>query len=871
MLFSEHSFLNWIMQWGALRLRAEIIPTEPDPDNAGAGMANRIYLPHWLFINHFKYLKMKRIGLFIVFQLLAVMVFAQLSLTGVVKDEKGESLVGANIVLGNTFNGTTAGSKGEFKFSNLRKGKYTVVVTFIGYHNFSKDLILNNSENLEIILAPTSILTEEVLVSASRAGQKSPVAYTTIGKEDLTRSNLGQDIPYLLNYTPSFVATSDAGNGVGYTSFRIRGTDLNRINVTTNGIPMSDAESHSTYFVDIPDLATSTENIQVQRGVGNSTNGAGAFGATIDLQTSKLNPKANASYSSSAGSFSTFRNNLTAGTGLLNGKFAVDASLSKITSAGFIDRGASDLKSFFISGGYFTTNTILKVTIFSGFEETYQAWNGVPSVRLNNDLAGMQQYEDHGLYTHEQTQNMINSNSRTYNLYTYENQVDHYQQDHYQLHFSHKFNLYLNLNAAAFYTYGRGYYEQYETDQKFTDYKIVPPVINGTTIETTDMIRRKWLDNDFYGIVFSLNYKKGINTLNFGGGANVYDGHHFGKVIWAKNTGDSKYNHEWYRGSGLKKDYNIYARYNVQLSEKLNATADLQYRYINYEIGGIDADLRNITQNHKYNFFNPKVGLFYVPGLNQEAHLSFGRANREPNRDNFVDANPSGKQPTFETLDDFELGYTFRSTNVMLGTNLYYMHYNNQLILTGQINDVGAAIMTNVDKSYRAGIELMAGVKFSKNFNWNVNATISRNKIDDFTEYVEDWDNGGLKTNVIGKTDLAFAPQLTANSILSYKPSGRLEISFLSNYVGKQFVDNTASHDRKIDAYFISNLKFGYTLKQNLFNEVNFNLLVNNIFNKEYESNAWVYSYLYEGKRNKMDGYFPQAGTNFIFSVNIGF
>jgi iron complex outermembrane receptor protein len=866
-----YSILIDLTQWGALRLRAEIIPTEPDPGNAGAGMANRSYLPHWLVINHFKYLKMKRIGLFFALQLVAAMVIAQVSLTGIVKDEKGEALSGANVLLRNTFNGATAGPNGEFKFANLRKGKYTLVVTFIGYNNFIKELELNSSENLDIALEPSRVLTEEVLVSASRAGQKSPVAYTTIGKETIEKSNLGQDIPYLLSYTPSFVATSDAGNGVGYTNFRIRGTDLNRINVTINGIPMSDAESHSTYFVDIPDLAASTENIQIQRGVGNSTNGAGAFGATIDLQTSKLNPDAKASYTSSVGSFGTFRNNLTAGTGLIDGKFALDASLSKITSSGFIDRGASDLKSFFISGGYFTANTILKATLFSGFEETYQAWNGVPSVRLNNDLPGMLKYGEDGLYTPEQTQNMINSNSRTYNLYTYKNQVDHYQQDNYQLHFSHKFNPYINLNAAAFYTYGHGYYEQYETDQKYADYQLAEPVINGIAIKTTDLIRRKWLDNDFYGLVFSLNYKKAKNSLSLGGGANIYDGRHFGKVIWAKIAGDAKYDQEWYRGTGLKKDYNVYARYTCQLSEKLNASADLQYRSINYEIGGIDDNLRNLAQNHRFNFFNPKFGLFYTPRPNQEAHLSYGRANREPNRDNFVDADPTGKQPTFETLNDFELGYTFKSSNMMLGTNLYYMRYNNQLILTGQINNVGSAIMTNVDQSYRAGIELMAGVKFLKNFNWNVNTTLSRNKISDFTEYVEDWDNGGLKANVIGKTDLAFAPRMTASSILSYKPCKAIEISFLSNYVGLQYIDNTANNDRKLDAYLVSNLKFDYSLKQKLFKEVKLNLLINNIFNEQYESNAWVYSYLYGGKRNKMDGYFPQAGTNFLVSVSVGF
>lgn len=813
---------------------------------------------------------MKGISLFFALQLLSAMVFAQLSLTGIVKDDKGEALIGANVVVGNTFNATTTGLNGEFKFTNLRKGEYTLKTTYIGYENFSKNLTINESTTIKIVLEPASILTEEVLVSASRAGQKSPVAFTTIGKETIQNSNIGQDIPYLLNYTPSFVATSDAGNGIGYTGFRIRGTDMNRINVTINGIPMSDAESHSTYFVDMPDLASSAENIQIQRGVGNSTNGAAAFGATIDLQTSKLNPKASAVYSTSAGSFSTFRNNLTAGTGMINGKFAFDASLSKITSAGFIDRGASDMKSLMVSGGYFTENTILKATVFSGFEQTYQAWNGVPSVRLNNDLAGMNQYEAHGLYTTEQTQNMINSDNRTYNLYTYKNQVDHYRQDNYQLHYSHQFNTFLSVNASAFYTYGRGYYEQYETDQNYDDYQLAKPIVNGVTIDQTDLIRRKWLDNDFYGMIFSLSYKQGNNSLTLGGGTNIYDGRHFGKVIWTKITGDAILDHEWYRGTGLKKDRNLYARYNYTLSEKLNATADLQYRYINYGIDGTDENQRTLKQDHKYNFFNPKFGLFYTPGVNQEAYLSISLANREPNRDNFVDADPAGKQPAFETMNDLEMGYTFKSSNLLLGTNLYYMHYNNQLILTGQINNVGSAIMTNVEKSYRTGIELMAGIKFHKNFNWNINATISRNKINDFTEYIEDWDNGELKSNQTGKTDLAFSPELTASSIITFKPSHTLEIGLLSNYVGNQFIDNTASSDRKLDAYFISNLKIDYTIKQNLFSSLKFNLLINNIFNKRYESNAWVYSYYYESKRNKMDGYFPQAGTNFIFSMSIG-
>jgi len=814
---------------------------------------------------------MKRLGLILALQLFTVVVYGQLSLSGIVKDTKGEPLRGANIMLANTFVGTTAGVGGEFKFTNLKKGKYTIQVTYIGYKNFVKELMVDSSRKLEIVMEPAIVLTEEVLVSVARAGDKSPVAYTNIGKEDIKASNLGQDIPYMLNYTPSFVATSDAGNGVGYTNFRIRGIDPTGINVTINGIPMSDAESQSTYFVDIPDMAASTENIQIQRGVGNSTNGAAAFGATIDFQTSKLNPKAYANYNSSAGTFDTYRNNVAVGTGLINDKFAVDASLSKINSLGYIDRATADLKSFYISGGYFTANTIVKATAFSGFEQTYQAWNGVPSVRLNNDLAGMEQYYTDGLYTMQQTQNMIHSNSRTYNLYTYKNQVDHYQQDNYQLQFSHKFNPYLNINASAFCVYGRGYYEEYVTDQDYASYQLAYPVINGTTIDKTDMITRKWLDNVFYGMIFSLNFKKGKSTLNVGGGANIYDGQHFGRIIWAQVAGISEMDYEWYRSKGSKKDDNTYARYNFQFSDKLNATADLQYRYINYDINGIDGNLRKITQNHEYHFFNPKFGLFYAPGAHQDIYFSLSRSNHEPTHDNLTDANPTGKQPTFETLNDLELGYKYKSPKLMLGANYYYMNYNNQLILTGQINDVGNAIMTNAAKSYRTGLEIMAAIKILKQLNWNLNTTISSNKIDNFTEYVENWDNGGTTTNVIGKTDLAFSPQLTANSVLSYKPRNRLEISLLSYYVGKQYIDNTANNDRKLNGYFVNNLRFDYTVKQRVVKELRFKLLINNILNEQYESNAWVYSYLYNGKRNKMDGYFPQAGTNFLLSASIGF
>ncbi len=814
---------------------------------------------------------MKRIYLTLLLQCIVFWGFAQFTLKGTVKTETGERLVGANLMISNGFNGTTTDVNGAFQFKNLKAGVYQLTVSFIGYEKQNQEVKLTGDLTLDVVLKDDHILAEEVLVSATRVKEKTPVAFTTVEKSEIRNNNMGQDIPYLLGLTPSFVTTSDAGTGVGYTNFRIRGTDLNRINVTVNGIPMNDAESHGTWWVDIPDLASSTDNIQVQRGVGTSTNGAAAFGATINLQTTTINKDAFAEYSTSAGSFGTVKNSVGVGTGLIKGKFTFDARLSKVSSDGFIDRASSDLKSFFVSGGYFTDKTILKLNVFSGLEDTYQAWNGVPSVRLNNDLAGMQRYADHYLYSQKQVDEMISSNNRTYNLYTYPNQVDYYQQDHYQLLYSHQFSPEFSLNASGFYTKGNGYYEEYKDNQKLADYLITPPVVGEETIKKSDLIRRKWLGNDFYGMTFSVNRKQGTSDFTFGGGYNVYDGNHFGQVIWARNAGDSEINHEWYRGNGLKKDFNLYAKYNYELTENLNLFADFQYRKIDYSITGLDDDLRDLTQKHNFEFFNPKVGLYYQLSEKQNLYINFARANREPNRDNYVDADPKGKQPTFETLNDFELGYKYNTSRLALGVNAYFMSYQNQLILTGEINDVGAPIMTNVDNSYRAGLELMAGVKLTTKLKWDVNLTLSKNKIKDFTDYVDDWDNGGQIATKLGTTDLAFSPEIIANSQLSWIAAKGLNISLQSYSVSKQYIDNTSSNGRKLNGYLLNNLKFIYRVPQKFAKEFNLHLMVNNLFDTQYENNAWVYSYVYEGRRWAMDGYFPQAGINFMAGLDIKF
>ncbi|MDD4191510.1 MAG: TonB-dependent receptor [Mangrovibacterium sp.] len=817
---------------------------------------------------------MKRVFLLLLLHFAALFSFAQFSVSGVVKNEAGEILPGTNVILNGSYKGMPADEQGRFQFSRLKAGNYTLQASFIGYSRKEIAVLVNRDREVEITLSPSGILTEEVLVEATRAGDRTPVAKTTLDKAALEERNMGQDIPYLLTMTPSFVASSDAGTGIGYTNFRIRGTDVSRINVTINGIPMNDAESHGTWFVDVPDMAESSENIQVQRGVGTSANGAAAFGASLNLQTNTLNKKAYARYKTSAGSYHTFKNTVSAGSGLMNDHFSMDVRLSKVSSDGFIDRGSSDLKSFFVSTGYFSEKTIVRMNAFAGIQETYQAWNGVPSVRLHNDEAGMNRYRDHWLWSSNSErenliryEDMLSSDSRAYNLYTYENEVDHYQQNYYQLHFSHQFNPSLHLNASFFLTQGKGYYENFDYDEKYADYNMIAPSEGAVT----DLVKRKWLGNDLYGGVFSLHYERGKSSLTFGGGYHTYDGDHFGNVIWAANYGANEINHEWYRGKGLKKDFNIYGKYLYQVSVPISLFADLQYRRIDYDIDGIDDDLRDVGQSHHYHFFNPKAGIYYRPDQSHEAYLSYGRANREPTRSNFIDADPNGKQPVSETLNDFEAGYTYKASRFLLSANLYYMTYNDQLIQTGEINDVGTPIMVNVDKSYRTGIEMSGGFKISGSLNWDVHATFSRNKIKNFTEYIDNWDKGEQDAFDLGKTDLAFSPAVTVNSHIRFKPHKALNISLLSNYVSDQYIDNTSSDDRKLNAWSVSNLKADYQLKNVLFEDVKLHLMINNLFDEEYESNAWVYSYLYGGGRYKMDGYFPQAGIHFLAGITIRF
>lgn len=794
--------------------------------------------------------------------LLPLLLSAQINIKGRVIDANtAVPLPGAHVSINNNLKVAITKPDGLFEIKGLHEGDYKIKVTYMGYADWVSDLELTDSRTMLISMEEVSLtIDEEVIIQSSRAGEKTPVASTTIQKEAIDRLNQGRDMPFLLEHMPATVSTSDAGTGIGYTSFRIRGTDMNRINITVNGIPLNDAESHSVFWVNMPDFTSSVSSLQVQRGVGSSTNGAAAFGASVNLQTAAPSTAPYGEINNAIGSFNTFQHSVSAGTGLIKGKWALDTRLSKLSSDGFIDRASADLKSFYVSSGYYGTNTILKLNVFSGKEITYQAWDGVPSVLLDSQRT----YNAMGMYI-----------DKDGNIKFYENETDNYQQDHYQFLIAQRFNKKTTTNFALHYTRGRGYYEQYKDNADLADYGLEPLRFISTTsdtllIENSDLIRRKQLDNHFYGFTMSVNYKPSNRLqLLLGSSGSIYEGDHFGRIIWAEYAATAGHDFEWYTGTGDKKELNVYSKANYQATNRLSLYGDLQIRTINYKITGIDDDLRNISQEHNFLFFNPKAGIYYDLHSNGSFYASFAIAHREPNRDNYTDADPTKPAPIAERLFDYELGYHYKNSRMDLNANGYYMYYHDQLILTGDINDVGSAIMTNVDKSYRTGLELSGIYHFDKSIALNLNAAFSSNKIIDFVEKVDNWDLGGQLAESLGKTDLAFSPNAVAGLELIWKPIPSLTASFEGKYVSQQYIDNTSSDERSLDPYIVNNLKLSYSVKPKFMKELVLNLALNNVFNQEYETNAWVYRYYYEDVYQKMDGYFPQAGINLMAGLSI--
>ena len=803
---------------------------------------------------------MKRF-LFALLGFLPIMAFTNSGIRGIVKDSHGELLIGANVLIEGSYVGTSTNLQGEF-FLPVRPGNYVLRTTFIGYDPVLTEVVVTEEVFVEVVMKPSSYLAEEIIVSALRAGSKTPLTYTNLSKSELQQGNLGQDIPYLLSMTPSLVASSDAGAGIGYTSFRIRGTDMTRINVTINGIPVNDSESHGVWWVNMPDFASSLENVQIQRGVGSSTNGAAAFGATVNLQTSSLRKEPYAEINSAAGSFNTLKHTVNVGTGLMDGKFTLDGRLSKIQSNGYIDRATADLKSFYLAGSYYSQSTILTVKAFSGKELTYQAWDGVPSSLLetNRTYNGIGRYTD--IYGQEQF---------------YDNETDNYQQDHFQFLFSREFRRELFLNAALHYTRGYGYYEQYKENQRFSSYGLSNPVIGGVSIARTDLIRRKILDNHFFGATWSLNFKPNRLDIVLGGAVNRYLGDHYGHIIWAQYALEIPNNYEWYLNRGDKTDINSFVKVNHQLTNRLNAFVDVQYRHVNYEIAGFHDNLTDISQKHSFGFFNPKLGLNYLVSGTQDVYLSYSQGNREPSRSDFRDAKP-GMSPKPETLHNVELGYRLRSPAVSFSPNLYYMAYKDQLVLTGEINDVGAPMTTNVPDSYRLGIEVAGASILNQWLKMDFHAALSRNKIKDFTEYIDNWDHDPGDPaqplqfeNYLGETDLAFSPMLVAGGTVTLTPFKQAEIALGGKYVGKQYIDNTSNNQRLLNPYFVNDLRLNYAFRPGSIKEARISLMVNNLFNVKYETNAWIYRYYYGGEESFMDGYFPQAGIHFLAGFSILF
>lgn len=715
-----------------------------------------------------------------------------------------------------------------------------------------------------------TIALRGIEVAANRASETTPVAFSVVTAEQIEKSNDGRDIPFLLSMTPSLTATSDAGGGVGYSALRIRGTDASRINITANGVPVNDGESHNVYWVNMPDLASSLRDIQIQRGVGTSTNGAGAFGASINMITAAPVPDAYAEFAGAYGSYNTNKQSLRVGSGLLGNHWTIDARISHIGSDGYIDRASSKLWSYLGQVAYSNAGTSLRLLAFGGKEETYMAW----------DYASREDMEKYGRRYNPCGEYTATDGAKAY----YPDQKDYFTQHHFQLHLGQEITRHLRLTATLFYTKGDGHYDQYKTRRTLVEYGLAPFVdAEGNTIEKSDLIRLKFNDNDFVGGNATLNYTRGRLETVLGGGVNNFHGRHFGQIKWVRNyLGAIDPLQQYYNNTGNKFDANIYGRANVSLSREFSAFADLQYRHINYRIDGVSDNydwntgaMAALDIHRIYDFFNPKVGINFSDGRHHRAFASWSVAHKEPVRDNFTDGDRS-HDPRPERLFDYELGYTYSHSLFTAGVNLYYMDYKDQLVLTGQLSDTGNPLSVNVPESYRMGIELQAALKPCKWFDWQLNATFSRNRIKNFVEYIyeDEWTNP--ITRELGTTTIAFSPSVLFNNAFNFHWRG-LDASLQSHYVSRQFLSNAQSREQMLDAYFVSDLNLVYSFGSVLgLRELRLGLSVYNIFNEKYENNGYAgagYTVGENGEKTiyRYAGYAAQAPTNVLATVTVKF
>ncbi len=764
----------------------------------------------------------------------------QYSIYGKVKQVQGARVIpGATVEVKELNRYSVSDEFGNFRVSKLPPGNYIVSVRHLGFVEQIETITLSRNQEMNFILEESSQMTDEVVVFATRANDKTPTTYMEIGKEAIQKQNFGQDLPMLLNWTPSMVTTSDAGAGIGYTGLRIRGSDATRINVTVNGIALNDSESHGVFWVNTPDLASSVQSIQVQRGVGTSTNGPGAFGATVSIQTDALTQNPYAEAMASVGSFSSQRYTFKAGTGLINNRWAFDGRVSNIKSDGYLERATSDLNSYYLSGGFYGKKTIVKAIMFGGHEQTYQAWYGVDAAAMD-----MNRRFNYAGAIYDDAWNITRY---------YDNEVDDYRQDHYQLHLSQQFSPNWNATVSFHYTNGRGFFEQYKQNELFSDLGLPDATIGNETIESTDAIVRRWLDNDYYGSTFSVNYNKNKTDLTIGGAFSKYDNaRHFGEIIWAEIAVNSPLRHVYYDGESQKDDFNIYAKWNYSLTEKLNSFIDLQYRSVKYNTAGTDNDQSNYSVNDRFNFFNPKIGLSYSFEQNGTLYTSYAIANREPNRSDYLDG---VETPRSEQLGNLELGWRKTTEKFGLEANYYLMNYRDQLVLTGAVSDTGFPIRANVGKSYRTGIELSASINLSTPLQWSGNITWSENKNIDYAVFDEN--NNATNRN----TTIILSPSWIGGSQFTWIPIENLQASLLSKYVGEQFLDNTQDDIVKLKSYFINDIRVSYQIPVQALNKIEFGLLVNNIFDVKYSSNGYGYG--------GTPYFFPQAGVNFLAMITV--
>jgi iron complex outermembrane receptor protein len=720
---------------------------------------------------------------------------------------------------------------------------------------------------------------DETVIIATRASKKTPVAQTSVTEDEIKRANIGVDIPYIMEMTPSVVVSSESGMGLGNTTFRIRGTDPSRINVTINGIPLNDAESQAVFWVNMPDFASSVGSIQIQRGAGTSTNGSAAFGATVNMQTRRPSIRPYAEISSTAGMFNTFRNNVSLGTGDVGRGFNFDARYSNVRSDGYIERSAAKHQSFYAAGEWQDARTFVKLSVLHGEEHTGLSWNGVPGYAID---AARYPYYEAGVPDYNPGINRRYNPAGEYrdlagNIKYYDN-TDNYKQTHYHLQFAQQFNNRWTGHATLHLTRGDGYYEEYRLNRKLEEHGLQNIVIDGETIKKSDMIRQKWMDNYFYGLTFSANYNSKNLQWTTGGATNHHDGDHFGKVLWTRYNDGATLDNEWYRNNGAKNDFNVYSKATWQINSVINVYGDLQYRHIGYLMTGIDDDLASLEQSHYFNFLNPKTGIFFNFDAQNSAYVSFAVANREPTRADFKDASKYGasETPRSERLYDTELGYQFTSRNASLGINLYYMNYKDQLVSSGKLSSTGYPIMDNVPDSYRVGIELTGGVQIFNPLRFEASVTFSRNKIKNFVAYTDQWDENWepieQRIENLGTTNISFSPDITGNAMLRYTPVKKLSFLLTGKYVGKQYYDNTSNDLRSLDAYFVNNFRIDYSFE---LRGINFGLqgLINNIFDRQYITSAWVYRAVFaDGSPDYIEnGFFPQAGCNVIGKLTISF